>query len=143
MKFRGLEKGFEVRQSSPHHRIWDKVINPDLHQLLIRRIGVSRRSRFYFRNQFCTIFQYFSFPQINPQHKSIRDISYLKHRRRLFELVAVLGRSERSDGRMLIHAVDEHSLVLPKQQIPGSVPREYPSDSVTTSVRKDSIPRHW
>ena len=36
--------------------------------------------------------------QINPQHKRIRDISYLKHQRRLFELVPVLGTGERSDG---------------------------------------------
>src|SRR4029453_1215007 len=31
----------------------------------------------------------------------------------------------------------------PKQHIPGLAPCRYLSDSVTTSVRKDSIPRHW
>jgi hypothetical protein len=30
-----------------------------------------------------------------------------------------------------------------EQQIPGLVPYQYPSDSVTTNVRKDSILRHW
>jgi hypothetical protein len=73
----------------------------------------------------------------------IREMSYLKHQRRLFELVAVLGRSERSDGGMLIHAVDEHSSFRQNNRYRAQPPRQYPSDSVTTSVHKDSIPRSW
>jgi hypothetical protein len=45
------------------------------------------------------------------------------------------------DG-MIIHAVDEHSSFRQNNRCQGLARVSHPSDSVTTSVRKDSIPRH-